>query len=242
MRQVVAAADGDAAVPRSPSAASGAVVDDERLRPGGLDAHPEAAQPVVPGDPGLVGGLEVSTVRLVRVSLTLAVRFPVVVFMIRRGLAGGRRSDQPSVNTSRPIPGRSGTRGNRCPKDPPQLIDNSLIHRPITHVVKVAVSRYVPLVRSPAVSQSQECDSSGGRASTARATGLTTGRPRRASSSCRGVSRPTSASFPPMRAGIARRRGENTLPPFPGGALTGCALASSTSVESLETKVLLLRC
>ena len=94
-----------------PAAASGAVVDDERLRAGGLDAHPEAAQPVVPGDPGLVGGLEVSTVRLVRVSLTLAVRLPVVVLMMRRGLAGAGRPMQPRVNTSRPIPGRAGDTG-----------------------------------------------------------------------------------------------------------------------------------
>ena len=70
-----------------------AVVDDERLGPGGLDAHPEADKPVVPGDPGLVGGWRVSTVRLVRVSLTLAVRLPVVVLMMRRGLAGGRKAD-----------------------------------------------------------------------------------------------------------------------------------------------------
>ena len=56
--QAVASPDGDAAVPRSASTASGAVVDNERLRPRGLDAHPEADEPVVPGDPGLVGGLE----------------------------------------------------------------------------------------------------------------------------------------------------------------------------------------
>ena len=42
---------------------------------------------------GLSAGWRVSTVRLVRVSLTLAVRFPVVVFMMRRGLAGSRKAD-----------------------------------------------------------------------------------------------------------------------------------------------------
>ena len=91
--EMAAAADGDAAVPRLPAAAPGAVVDDERLRARGLDTHPEADEAIVPGDPGLVGGLEVWTVRLVRVSLTLAVRLPVVVSMMPRGLAGGRKAD-----------------------------------------------------------------------------------------------------------------------------------------------------
>ena len=53
----------------------------------------------------------------------------------------------PSVNTSRPGPGRSGTRENRCPKGPPQLIDKSLIHAAITHTAKVPVSLFIPLVR-----------------------------------------------------------------------------------------------
>ena len=56
--EMAAAANGDAPVARPPAATPGAVVDDERLGPGGLDAHPEADEPVVPGDPGLVGGLE----------------------------------------------------------------------------------------------------------------------------------------------------------------------------------------
>ena len=56
--QVAAAADGDAPVGRLPPPSSDAVVDDERLRTRGLDADPEADEPGVPGDPGLVGGLE----------------------------------------------------------------------------------------------------------------------------------------------------------------------------------------
>ena len=66
---------------------------------------------------------------------------------MRRGLACSRRSDQPRVNTCRPIPGRSGTRGNRCPKGPPQLIDKSLIHNAVMHTAKMPLSRLVPLVR-----------------------------------------------------------------------------------------------
>ena len=56
--QPAAAADGDAPVPRLPAPAPDAVVEDERLGPRGLDADPEADEPVVPGDPGLVGRLE----------------------------------------------------------------------------------------------------------------------------------------------------------------------------------------
>ena len=42
---------------------------------------------------GLSAGWRFWTVRLVRVSLTLAVRLPVVVSMMPRGLAGGRKAD-----------------------------------------------------------------------------------------------------------------------------------------------------
>ena len=97
---------------------------------------------------GLSAGWRFSTVRLVRVSLTLAVRLPVVV--LHDASRFGRWPEgpiQPSVNTSRPIPGRSGTRENRCPQEPPQLIDKSLIHGPITHAAKVALSLFIPLVR-----------------------------------------------------------------------------------------------
>ena len=58
-RNEAVTADDDAPVGRLPSAASDAVVDDERLRTRGLDAHPEPDEPVVPRDPGRVGGLEI---------------------------------------------------------------------------------------------------------------------------------------------------------------------------------------
>ncbi len=52
------AADDDALVGRLAPAVAGAVVDKEGLRTRGMDAHTEAGKLVVPGDPGLVFGLE----------------------------------------------------------------------------------------------------------------------------------------------------------------------------------------
>ena len=56
-RDLAVAAQDDALVGRFPAAA-GAVADDEGLDAGGLHAHPEAGEPVVPGDPGLVARFE----------------------------------------------------------------------------------------------------------------------------------------------------------------------------------------
>ena len=47
------------------AAVTGAVVDDEGFRAGGMDADTEVGEPVVPGDPGLSVGSRASTVRLV---------------------------------------------------------------------------------------------------------------------------------------------------------------------------------
>ena len=55
-RDLAVAAQDDALVGRFPAAA-GAVADDEGLDARGLDAYPEAGQPVVPGDPGPVARL-----------------------------------------------------------------------------------------------------------------------------------------------------------------------------------------
>ena len=63
-------------------------------------------------------------------------------------LAGAGIPIQLRVNTLRPMPGRSGTRENRCPEEPPQRIANSLPHGAIRHIAKPAISRYVSLVRS----------------------------------------------------------------------------------------------
>ena len=52
------ASDDDPLVGRLAPDVAGAAVDDEGLGAGGLDTAPEPGEPVVPGDPGLVGGLE----------------------------------------------------------------------------------------------------------------------------------------------------------------------------------------
>ena len=153
------------------------------------------------------------------------------------------RPIQPSVNTSRPIPGRSGTPGNRCPKGPPQLIDKSLIHRAITHTAKVPVSLSIPLVRF-AIRHSKPGT---GQLSFPAPPPGQTGRPHAAAgvglSWRRAVSRPISAGFLPMEGRNRPPEGEKTRSRGSlDGALTGCALASSTSAESLETRVLLSRC
>lgn len=57
-RGLAVLADHDPLVGRLPAAVAGAVVDDEGLGATGTDAHAEAGQLVVPGDPGLVGRLE----------------------------------------------------------------------------------------------------------------------------------------------------------------------------------------
>ena len=57
-RYVAVTAEHDTPVGRLSAAIAGAVVDDEGLQPGGLHPDAEPGQPVVPGDPGLVGGLQ----------------------------------------------------------------------------------------------------------------------------------------------------------------------------------------
>ena len=142
---------------------------------------------------------------------------------------------QPRVNTSRPEPGRAATRRNRCPQGPPQLIDKSLIHTAITHTRE---SSCITFHTTPAVRHSSPEAKNGTTLIFPLPPPGQTARPHAADggglSSCRGGSRPIPPGFPPMRAEIARRRGRKHTPRFPGGALTGWALASSSSAKSLR--------
>ena len=61
--------------------------------------------------------------------------------------------------TRRPEPGRSATRRNRCPQEPPQLIARSLIQRAVAQLSRNGISRFVSLTQSPAFPHGPRRDS-----------------------------------------------------------------------------------
>jgi len=139
------------------------------------------------------------------------------------------------------MPGRSGTRENRCPRKPPQRSAKSMFPRPLAHAAEIPVSRPVSLlryaVRSPKRARAEFPRS--------RAVPGATG-PSLAANSA--ASRDAAAHHGPFWPAFSRKRPE--LPakihrsrPLRSGTGTPfrCQTPSSTTAESVDTRISVAR-
>ena len=131
---------------------------------------------------------------------------------MRRVLAGAERPVQPRVNTSRLIPGRAGTRGNRCPKGPPQRITKSMSPGALPHTAENPVSRSISLARYAARRPKQGTRRISPVPRRPSGNGASAGRECRPSSPRRGAPQHVSDRYCPKRTGIATRTGPKRRP------------------------------